>query len=383
MRVLHCPWTVGGHAAGLAAAERRLGIESATVAFRPSPFGYPSDEVLWADDEHSLTRELKRFRLLARVLRDFDVVHFNFGSTIAPQRIPRDAPAVDAASTIRNRGLRAYSSLFEQLDLPVLARAGKAIFVTFQGDDGRQGDAFPGLPVNGAVEAAPGHYSPASNADKRRRIARFQRWADGIYALNPDLLRVLPERARFVPYAHVDASEWAPGPPAGARERPLVVHAPTNREIKGTRFLLEAVSRLQAEGVGFDFELVEGRTQAEARALYAQADLVVDQLLIGWYGGLAVEAMALERPVVSYVREEDLRFVPEEMRDAIPVVEARPDTIRDVLEELLTTRRGELAELGARGRRYVSLWHDPRRIAEELVEGYETALNARRRSRRA
>lgn len=361
---------VGGNPAGLAAAERELGLDSRTIAFRPSPFGYPIDEVVWDDDDGRLVCELKRWRLLPRVLRDFDVVHFNFGSTIAPQRITPDAPGAKPRSAVQ----RLYAAAVEQLDLRLLARAGKAVFVTFQGQDARQGDAAARLPVNDVAEAAPGRYSPESDAYKRRRIARFDTYADGIYALNPDLLRVLPARARFVPYAHVDARTWEPPPPREGPRLPVVLHAPTNRPVKGTRFLIDAIERLQAEGVELDFRLIEGLTQAEARKLCADADLVVDQLLVGWYGGFAVEAMALERPVVAYLRGEDLDVLPSEMRAQIPVISAEPATVYDVLKELLTTRRGELAELGRRSRAYVGRWHEPRRIAEELVADYESAV---------
>lgn len=368
---------VGGNSAGLAAAERELGLESTAVAFKPPPYGYPVDSVVWGEGDRVAVQELKRWRLLAQVLRDFDVIHFNFGSTIAPQRSPSDAPG-GAATRLRERIYRGYEAILEQCDLPLLRRAGKAVFVTFQGDDARQGDVSARWRVNGAVEAVPGHYTPASDENKRRRIRRFDRYVDGIYALNPDLLHVLPARARFIPYAHVDSRVWKPHAHTESDRRLVVVHAPTNREIKGTRFLVEAVSRLQAEGFELDFRLVEGLTHAELRNVYEDADLVVDQLLVGWYGGLAVEAMALERPVVAYLREEDLGFLPPDMRAELPVVSAEPATIYDVLKALLTTRRGELADLGRRGRAFVCRWHDPLRIAEELRADYEAAVASRR-----
>jgi glycosyltransferase involved in cell wall biosynthesis len=141
--------------------------------------------------------------------------------------------------------------------------------------------------------------------------------------------------------------------------------------------VVDAVSRLRADGVDFDFQLVEGLPHAEARALYRRADLLVDQLLVGWYGGLAVELMALERPVVAYLRESDLGWLPPEMRAEIPIVSATPETIYEVLKELLTSRRVELAELGRRGRAYVERWHDPLRIAKRIVADYEAAVAAR------
>lgn len=380
LRVLHCPTLVGGHASGLAAVERELGVDSWTLALEPSPYGYAADEVAWDGGDGRVVRELKHLRLLPRVLRDFDVVHFNFGSTLMPGRLAREGLPAERARSLRMRALGAYWGLLQQLDLPLLARAGKAIFVTSQGDDARQGDvATPRFPHNGAAELEPGYYSPESDENKRRRIARFDRYASGIYALNPDLLRVLPARARFVPYASLDPRKWKPGAPRASDPRPRVLHAPTNRGIKGTRFLAEAVADLQAEGFDFEFELVTGRTRAELRPLYESADVVVDQLLLGWYGGLAVEAMALERPVVAYIREDDLSFVPAEMRAEIPVVRAEPHTIHEVLKQLLTERRGELAELGRRGRDYVCRWHDPAQIARKLVPEYEAAVAERRR----
>jgi glycosyltransferase involved in cell wall biosynthesis len=376
LRVLHCPDVVGGNSAALAAAERELGLESTTVVLRPSPYGYPVDEVVWADGDGVLVRELKRWRLLRRALRDFDVVHFNFGSTITPHRVVRDALDAERASSPRLRAWAAYAAAVEQVDLPLLRRAGKTVFVTFQGDDARQGDRTD-LRVNPSAEVSRGYYSAESDQNKRRRIARFARYADGMYALNPDLLRVLPARARFVPYANVDLAGWQRQAPPSAGRPPVVLHVPTNREVKGTRFLVDAVSRLQAEGVELEFRLVEGVTRDEAKRLYESADLVVDQLLVGWYGGLAVEAMALDVPVVAYIREGDLELVPEQMRAEIPVISAEPATIYDVLKELVTTRRGELAEIGRRGGEYVRRWHDPLRIASGLAADYENAVAAR------
>lgn len=351
-------------------------MESTTVVFSRSPYDYPVDEVVWGNAERGVVRELKRWRLLVRALRDFDVVHFNFGTTIAPERIALDVPGADAAGF----AYRTYARLLEQLDLPLLRRAGKAIFVTFQGSDARQGDVATGGGAERLADEAREFYTPESDENKRRRIRRLERYADGIYALNPDLLGYLPPRARFVPYAHVDPRMWEPpATPAGSRRRPLVVHAPTKRALKGTRFLLDAVARLQAEGLEFDLRLVEGVTREEAKTVYRSADLVVDQLLIGWYGGVAVEAMALERPVIAYLRDDDLSVLQPEMRAEIPVIPAQPATIHDVLKELLTTRRGELAEIGRRGRDYVGRWHDPLRIAQGHVADYEAAIARHRR----
>jgi glycosyltransferase involved in cell wall biosynthesis len=130
------------------------------------------------------------------------------------------------------------------------------------------------------------------------------------------------------------------------------------------------------------FRLVEGLAQDQARKIYREADLLVDQLLVGWYGGLAVELMALGKPIICYLREEDLRFIPDPMREEMPILQATPTTIYEVLREWLTGRRHELAEIGRRGRAYVERWHDPLKIATRLKGEYEAILSFKSRGGR-
>jgi hypothetical protein len=334
LRVLHVPAAVGGHPPTLARAERALGVASRCVAVDPPPFGYEVDAVLAASGGRA-AREARRWRLLLHAVRAVDVVHFNFGSSLL-------------------HGL--YGPL-ELRDVGWLRRAGKAVFVTYQGDDGR-----------------PGYQDERR---RRRALDAFDRHAHGIYALNPDLLRHLPERASFLPYASVDPRAWSAIPPGDGT--PVVVHAPSDRARKGTSHVVRAVDRLRAEGLELELVLVEGVGRDEAWRAYERATVVVDQLLVGWYGGVAVEAMALGKPVVGYVRAEDLDAVPEGMRAELPTIGATADTVADVLRELLTTRRGELAELGRRSRAYVERWHDPLAIARRTTGDYEAALAEGRR----
>jgi hypothetical protein len=231
-------------------------------------------------------------------------------------------------------------------DLKLLRRAGKGIVVTFQGDDARQGDyCLAHHEITPVRELYGQAYDSRTDANKRRLIAKFERYADRIYALNPDLLSVLPPRARFLPYAnvHLDSS-WKLSAQERANSSPLrLLHAPTNRATKGTGYVLEAVRRLKdVDRLDVELELVEGVPRKEARKAYERADLFIDQLLVGWYGGLAVEGMALGKPVVCYLRDADLKHIPPEMRADLPLIRATPATLYDVLKEWATRRRGEL-----------------------------------------
>lgn len=374
LKILHCPELIGGNPFSIAKAERAIGLASHCIALRPHPFGYPADEILSSGGQ--IATQIARWRLLVRALGDYDVVHFNFGQSIMPQRIPTDALS-DRGYRAWAKGLRnAFASVLELKDLKLLKWMGKGIVMTYQGDDARQGDYLRSrFNISPADES--GYYTQESDRMKRERIQSVDRSADAIFAVNPDLLHVLPARAQFLPYANLDISAIQPAPQR-SRAVPLVVHAPSHRGVKGTRFVLDAVRRLKSEGVKLEFVMVEGLAHIEAMKLFAEADLLVDQLLAGWYGGLAVELMALAKPVIAYLREEDMCFIPQAMREELPVVNATPQSIYQVLRDLLTVRRHQLRELGERGRKYVEMWHDPIRVASTLKTTYESVVQLRR-----
>jgi glycosyltransferase involved in cell wall biosynthesis len=372
---------VAGNPQQLSRAEQELGIESWAVALTESPFGYETDEVLWDGKDNVIIREIKRWRLLWRTLRNFDIVHFNSG-----QSIMLHWAAVNETTHIKSlirKAYQFYSRLFDLCDLPLLKSAGKGIVVTYQGDDARQGDfCLANFAINPASEVEPGYYSAKSDAHKRFCIKTFSKYTDRIYALNPDLLWVLPPHAQFQPYSHIDLRDWRPPNDGNPDSKvPVILHAPSHRGVKGTNYILDVVSRLKREGIPLELRLVEGVSHREARRIYEQANLLIDQLLCGWYGGLAVELMALGKPVICYIREGDLKFIPEQMRKDLPIINATPRTIYEVLKEWLTFRKHELPEVGRRGRAYVERWHDPLKIAAKLKGEYEAIMASKQRKK--
>jgi glycosyltransferase involved in cell wall biosynthesis len=101
---------------------------------------------------------------------------------------------------------------------------------------------------------------------------------------------------------------------------------------------------------------------------------LVDQLVVGWYGGVAVELMALAKPVIAHIDPADLDALPEAMRSELPVIDANAQTLTDVLHDLLTTRRHELPEIGRRSRSFAEKWHDPNVLAARTEAAYRDAL---------
>ena len=105
------------------------------------------------------------------------------------------------------------------------------------------------------------------------------------------------------------------------------------------------------EGLDADLELVEGLHHDEAFERYRAADIVVDQLNAGWYGLFAIEAMALGKPVVTFLHDEAVRRTEEAFGTRVPIVSATAETLREALRPLVcATQRGGVA-LGRRSPR--------------------------------
>ncbi|WP_435641554.1 glycosyltransferase family 1 protein [Micavibrio aeruginosavorus] len=377
VKVVHCPTMVGGNPQGLSRAERELGLDSKSICLSSTYLDYPADEIVYKVSAPLIENEVRRWICIVRILMSYDVIHYNFGETLAPTILMNKTGKYAGWKVWLYNN--AYARWVDMIDLKIARFIGKVVTVTYQGDDARQGDfCRREYPIHFCHYVDKNYYTDASDRYKRRKIATFDRYAHFIYAVNPDLLKVLPPRSKFIPYASVDPRDWMlPNRTWIDRAKPLhIVHAPSNRKVKGSDFVIDALNRLEAEGIPFHFTLVEGVSNKEAREIYESADILVDQLLAGFYGGLAVELMALGCPVISYLREDDLRLLPDPMRREIPIINATPDTIYDVLKSFLTVRRGDLSVIGARGRNYVEKWHDPRLIAQGMYDDALSVLSA-------
>lgn len=374
--VAHFPTSVGGNAPSLSLRLNEIGLRSACYIYDMNAFGYKGTVPIWKPEDGPLTRELKRWRAIAHTALSFDVIHFNFGggwATRIPLARATDLGLARKAKTFLG-GL--YLQILSVVELNLYRFFRRPMFVHYQGDDARQGDACLKLFTNSiAHHVEQGYYSAETDALKRMMIKRMERYCSAVYAVNPDLMHVLGKKARFIPYCHISLEDWSPVG-VTVEDRPLRIgHAPSHRRAKGTDIILAALDALSAEGFEFELILIEGLSNDVARRKYEQVDIMIDQIHAGWYGGLAVELMAMAKPVMVYIREDDLGFIPFEMREALPFLRTNAASIKEDLREIIAMPRERLAEIGRKSRSYVETWHDPRRIALEIKADYDRALH--------
>ena len=385
MRVLHLPTAVGGGPTGLSQQLNALGIESEVWSIDQNYLNYPVDRAITDAQEPLIVQMLKVLRAGAYVFGPWDVVHFNYGSTLFSNggkllsmregRVARRGVA-NAVTFV----LGVVSRVLQGAELGILRARGIPVFVHYQGDDARQGDySLANFEVNIATQVPPGFFTPKQDRWKRRQIRLMAGHAAAIYAVNPDLLNILPPSAEFVPYGNIPIHDWEPRYPL-ADGKPLVfAHAPSNRSVKGTALILDALAELKAEGYVFELDLVEGMDNHQALTHYRDADVLIDQLFAGWYGGVAVEAMALGKPVVVYLRESDFQFLPEGMAQDLPFFRAAPTTIKETLRAILDMPRSELVDRAKKSRAFVERWHDPVAITAKIADDYARSQKSTKR----
>ncbi|MEU4477489.1 glycosyltransferase [Micromonospora sp. NPDC023966] len=317
-------------AAAISAARPDVGIEL-VVAKPPATFRHPADLYLHFPAEHQLDVQLDRIR---RVLGGY--THL----------------IVDAFRPVLGR----VNGDDIAADLPALRRARIKVALLAHGSEIRHPGAHLERHAESAFRDAPDDLRErlTTVAEQNRRTAEESGLP--LFVTTPDLLDDVPF-ATWAPLV-VDVDGWACDRPVLERSRPVVLHAPSNRWTKGTDRLLPALQELHDRRI-IELRLVEGLPYTEMRRYVQDADIVVDQLVIGSYGTFSCEGMAAGKVVVAYLSEGAHRAVG--VRP--PIANATPTTLVKTMESLLDDRPAAIA-LAAEGPRYVRENHDGRRTAE-------------------
>jgi glycosyltransferase involved in cell wall biosynthesis len=148
-----------------------------------------------------------------------------------------------------------------------------------------------------------------------------------------------------------------------------ILHAPNHRALKGTSHFETAVAQLRTEGLEVELDIVEGQPNDEVRRRIARADIVADQLVVGWYAMFSIEAMSQSKPVVCYLRPDlcDLFIHAGVLKyDELPIVNATADDVVDKLRSLILDARLR-QEIGARSRQYIEKHHSVEAIGRAFA----------------
>jgi len=351
-----------------------LGIRSYSWALSANSMGLgkDTDKFIYKETDNFFVKELKKIFSLKYIFLH-RVVFFNFGSLLYTPFPSYRYSKEKGMNFLRLYLYSKYRYILYRIEICLLKLFKTKVFVQYQGSDARQKDYCS----SNFQVMLPEHARSYTRKDrlkdlnKREQIKHFDHLAEGIYSLNPDLMHVLPPRTRFLPYCHIDLEIWKSTQISLSESRGIlkIGHAPSNRDVKGTDRIMKVIQDLQStHGNRFEFHLIENVPYEKVMDAYQSIDILIDQIYGGWYGGLAVEAMALGKPVLCYIREDDLKFVPPEMVNDLPIINTVTETLKRNLISLIEMPYKDLVDLGKKSRQYVEKWHCLRKIVRGLIE---------------
>ena len=333
-RILHAPTNIAGIAGLLSRAQRDLGYDSTSVQYVAHRYAFDTDRTLNLDrGDNPAKKAMAVGGFALSAIRHYDVFHLYFGNTLFPYPYP---------------------------DLPLLRALGKTIVFHFCGCEVRNRAITLGkYSLSGCSECVSLVCMGKHHPDPSR--------ADVALVSTPDLLEFVPG-AILMP-GPVDLEKWSPRPPRTApitaQDPVRILHAPSDREIKGSRHLIDAVERLKAAGYPVELMMLEGVPHDQVAEFCSQADLAVDQLMIGAYGTVSIEMMAKGVPVVCRIRDDLRQHYPQDL----PILSADPDSVYGVLEDLIQHPE-TWPDLGKRGVDYVRREHEMHVVAERVLALY-------------
>lgn len=330
MRIFIGTTEIGGQIPLLAAGFRALGHEVTTGVH--VGHCYKFDTTLVYDMQVNLSDHAQA----ARIIDAHDVFLFQFGQSLL-------------------RG---------NTDYRLIKRAGKKIISLFNGSDIRYWPLYErqfGVDYRTlSGEELPAYWSPETLPAVMGTLRRGEMYADLILSVpNQSVLAVRPYNHFF--YA-ADIARYRFNVPA--REVPVVVHAPSKMQTKGTARILAALDALKAEGVAFDLRLLHDVSNAEVLDALVDADCVIDQIYLG-YGFFATEAMASGCAAATGHFSQQEAFAT--LRPTHPL------HIQNLVEDMrkLLTNRDLRVRLAHEGRAHVETFHNNVCVCRRILEGLD------------
>ncbi|MDR0407157.1 MAG: glycosyltransferase [Holosporales bacterium] len=217
-------------------------------------------------------------------------------------------------------------------------------------------------------------YSSLDSARTVRNTRYGERYADAVIAalIEPDFLNRVDYTLHMCIPPKIDTPLLCKRDSKEDQHCFTIVHATNHAHYKGTSFVEKAVDTLKKEGRVCEFIVLKNTPNPEVLSQMQQADVVFDQLLCGSYGRLGLEAMALGKPVICYLREDLKDLYP--IWKECPVIDATVDNIKEVLETLMDMPREKLRKIGQQSRAYVEKYYSPKYVGTELDKIIQTVL---------
>ncbi|MEW6235447.1 MAG: CDC27 family protein [Candidatus Omnitrophota bacterium] len=359
MKILHGPTEVASLMRTHAEAQRLFGHEAITAEVVVGPQKDGDIRLFNRNPGKGVKREENRNKLLQQFVNEhlfaYDVYHFYYNTTF----------------------------FADHADLEMLRRAGKVIVMQLCGGDSQNRE--PGCSLfdhfrrvyHGKQPVMP----PMMTPSQHQRMAFIDRYVHAFITGSGRIDHV--PRLALMPRTNrswvnpVDIKQWKEKIQSvdlsnKDPNKVYILHAPTLWQTKGSDFILPVLDRLQQRGYPVESILIQGVLPSKVHEYYAKADIVVEQILSGWYSTFACEMMAAGKPVVCRIDP----YLQSHLGLNPPLVHADPYTLFDVLVSLIENPERR-KRIGEQEQEFAEEYHDHIKIGKDLLDVYDLLLHDR------
>lgn len=311
------------------------GIEADFYSYKEHIFGYKTDKIIKYSSSRFIAR-LQKAWLILKLLLNYKYFIFDTASTLLP----------------------------DYKDVKIFRFFGKKTMMIFTGCDIRMPEIVSQFKWNPCRDCDDDYkkYVGCVIETKKQMIRKAEENFDFITA--PMEASGYLEREFVRAYFPVNVDIFPPAEyvKTTLNKKLRLLHAPSNKVYKGTKYIIEAIERLKKD---YDFEFIQV-TNISITGLYNEikkSDLIIDQMLTGIYGLFTIESMAMFRPVVCYVRHDSWQYISKEC----PIYNTDADGLYAALKQILDNPE-QLIDAGNRSREFAEKFHSAKVITKSLYD---------------
>jgi hypothetical protein len=286
----------------------------------------------------------ERVSYFFKILPEYDVWHFNFAETL----------------------------FFYPLCLLILKIYGKKIVVTFHGSDVETDlDFLKTHPlIKNKKPVWPSYYKNFYQRSwwgkflRRIRMKIMVKMADSVAISGPYLAHSVTHFDKIIGNAqnidHISSFE------AKKDGKITVLHAPSDPKIKGTSYIKSAFNNLSEIYPNVDFKVLEVLDRDQLLQEMANADIIVDQLLVGWYGVQALDGLTLGKTVMCFINPPYANLM--NFDQEIPIINTNVFSFEQDLKDLIDSK--DINRFQTAGPTFIKKYFDQEIIADEYEAIY-------------
>jgi len=198
----------------------------------------------------------------------------------------------------------------------------KPVIITVSGSFFRRGESNVATPLN--------------------KISDYTDFANLVTALTPDL-NYKETNGIYTPHA-IDNRNinnlWK------YSKVPIINHAYSGNNKKGTNEFLKTVKILKSEGLVFDVTITKNITNAECLKQKSEATIFFDQISeTGWFGMSGIEAISMGIPVISYISDKSKEQAGFGITPAIVNCGNTVESLTDTLRIMINHNKKQLSKM--------------------------------------